>query len=63
MTEQEKKKCVMCPGEFETKDLDFLGRCTPCFSRYMQMTEEEKKDIKGKLGVPFTPGYDSTWGK
>jgi hypothetical protein len=53
----------MCKVEFEDKDLDFLGRCTPCFHKFMRMTDDEKKDIKGKLGVPFTPGYDTTWNK
>ncbi len=43
--------CVMCKKEFELKDVDFLGRCTPCFKLYLDM---EKKP---KIGVPFVPNY------
>jgi DNA-directed RNA polymerase subunit RPC12/RpoP len=53
------KPCVMCKKEFEEKELDFLGRCEPCFKSYLLM----KPDEKPNLGVPFTPGYNSTWKK
>jgi hypothetical protein len=45
------KKCVMCYKEFEEKDLDFLGRCEPCFRKYLNMPRDEKPN----LGIPFTP--------
>lgn len=45
------KQCVMCKQDFEEKDLDFLGRCTPCFKQYLDM---EKKP---NVGVPFVPIY------
>lgn len=49
------KQCVMCKSQFEEADLDFLGRCTPCFHKYMAMPEDERP--KG-LGIPFTPIYN-----
>lgn len=48
------KPCVMCKQDFEDKDLDFLGRCTPCFHKYMTMPEDERPNI----GVPFSPIYN-----
>lgn len=45
------KPCCMCKKEFEEKDLDFLGRCEPCFRTYLHM----KDSSKPHLGVPFTP--------
>lgn len=42
-------KCCMCYQEFDKKDLDFLGRCEPCFRKYLDMID------KPDLGVPFTP--------
>ncbi len=58
MTDEAKVACVMCKGEFELKDLDFLGRCDKCFHDYMTMTDDEKKNLKSKLGVPFVPIYN-----
>lgn len=55
-----KKPCIMCKEEFEEKDLDFVGRCEPCFKKYMQIPDTEKKP---NLGIPNMPGYDSLWGK
>lgn len=46
------KECVMCHKPFEEKDLDFLGRCTPCFHEYVQA------DKKPKLCIPFVPIYN-----
>ena len=43
--------CVMCKQYFAEADLDFLGRCTPCFHKYMEMKDEDKPN----LGVPYTP--------
>ena len=48
------KECVMCHVEFEEKDLDFLGRCEPCFKKYMTMPEDERP----KIGTPYTPIYN-----
>lgn len=48
------KPCVMCKKPFEEKELDFLGRCEPCFHRYMQMKDEDKP----RLGIPFVPIYN-----
>lgn len=50
--------CVICHKEFEKEDVDFLGRCTPCFHFYMSLTDEEKEKLKGQLGVPFSPIYN-----
>jgi hypothetical protein len=47
--------CVMCKKEFEAKDLDFLGRCEPCFRIYMAIPDTEKKP---HVGVPFVPIYN-----
>lgn len=43
------KPCVMCKAEFDDDNLDFLGRCTPCFRAYLDM------DKKPNLGIPYTP--------
>jgi hypothetical protein len=48
------KPCVMCKGEFEAKDLDFLGRCDKCFHEYMLLPDDKKPN----LGVPFVPIYN-----
>lgn len=45
------KACIMCKGEFEEKDLDFLGRCEPCFRAYLKM------ENKPNVGVPYVPIY------
>lgn len=45
------KPCIMCAAEFDEAALDYIGRCTPCFKKYMQMSDSEKPS----LGVPFTP--------
>lgn len=42
-------KCVMCHLEFEEAALDFLGRCEPCFRKYLTMED------RPKLSIPFTP--------
>jgi DNA-directed RNA polymerase subunit RPC12/RpoP len=46
------KPCVMCKKEFAEAQLDFLGRCTPCFKLYLDMK------VKPNLGVPFVPIYN-----
>lgn len=48
------KSCVMCKVEFEEKDLDFLGRCEPCFHKYMTMPEDERP----KMDIPYVPIYN-----
>jgi len=53
------KTCCMCHKEFNEKELDFLERCLECFRKYVMMKQEDKPN----LGVPFTPGYNSTWKK
>jgi hypothetical protein len=45
------KPCIMCHKEFEEKDLDFIGRCEPCFRAYLDIPSWDKPD----LGIPFTP--------
>ena len=49
---EEMKQCIMCKGMFPPAALDFLGRCEPCFRKYMDM---EKKP---NVGVPFVPIYN-----
>ncbi len=49
------KPCVMCKEHFDAAALDFIGRCEPCFKKYMTMPDDEKLE----LGVPFTPAYNS----
>ena len=44
-------QCVMCHKEFEKVDLDWCGRCEPCFRKYLSLKDSEKPD----MGVPFTP--------
>lgn len=46
--------CVMCKQEFEEQALDFLGRCTPCFHKYMETPES----LRPHVGVPFVPIYN-----
>jgi DNA-directed RNA polymerase subunit RPC12/RpoP len=48
------KNCVMCGKEFEEKDLDFLGRCEPCFKKFMETPEDKRP----KIGIPFSPIYN-----
>lgn len=48
-------ECVMCKKEFDEKELDFLGRCEPCFRVYMAIPDNEKKP---HVGVPFVPIYN-----
>lgn len=53
------KQCVMCNKDFPAGELDYLGRCGDCFEVYKNLPNDEKPN----LGVPFTPGYNSTWKK
>ena len=46
--------CVMCKKEFCAAELDFLGRCEPCFKEYMAMPEDKRP----LLGKPFSPIYN-----
>lgn len=48
------KPCVMCKQEFDEKALDFLGRCEPCFHKYMETPEDQRPHV----GVPYTPIYN-----
>lgn len=45
------KKCVMCNKEFEEKELDFAGRCEPCFKAYVTAPDH----LKPKLNLPYSP--------
>jgi hypothetical protein len=46
------KNCIMCNQLFEEKDLDWIGRCEPCFRKYMLLKDT---DLKPDLGIPYTP--------
>jgi hypothetical protein len=48
------KECVLCHKMFEEKDLDFLGRCEPCFKDWMNTPEDQRP----KIGKPFVPIYN-----
>ena len=48
-------KCCMCQKECAKVDLDFLGRCEPCFRAYLAIPDTEKKP---HVGVPFVPIYN-----
>lgn len=52
-TSSDKYACVMCGEAFLKDDMDFLGRCIPCFHKYMTMPEIERP----KLSKPFVPIY------
>lgn len=43
--------CVMCSEYYPEAELDFVGRCTKCFKKYLTMPEQDKPS----LGIPFTP--------
>ena len=47
--------CLMCKKEFDAAELDFVGRCEPCFKLYMELPDDKRPE----LGVPFTPAYNS----
>jgi len=48
------KPCVLCKKDFNEADLDFLGRCEPCFHLWMETPEDQR----AKLSVPFVPIYN-----
>ena len=45
-------ECIMCKQQVE--ETDFLGRCIPCFHKYVEMKDEDKPNV----GVPFVPIYN-----
>jgi DNA-directed RNA polymerase subunit RPC12/RpoP len=49
----DKFACVMCGEAFTKDEMDFLGRCIPCFHKYMTMPEDDRP----KLSKPFVPIY------
>ena len=51
---EDKYACVMCNEAFTKDEMDFLGRCFPCFHKYMTMPESERP----KIGKPFVPIYN-----
>jgi hypothetical protein len=48
------KPCIMCHVEFNERDLDFLGRCEPCFHKWMETPEDQRV----KMSVPYVPIYN-----